>query len=62
VCPAGRRRTAVALAVVLGLLGCAKPTLVPVTMPAPVPAPPVPASYVLAPGNTVDVKFYYSPS
>ena len=55
------RRTAVAFAVALGLLGCAKPTLVPVTMPAPVPAPPVPASYVLAPGNAIDIKFFYNP-
>jgi len=55
------RRTAAALTVALVLLGCAKPTLVPLTMPAPVPAPSVPASYVLAPGNSIDVKFYYNP-
>lgn len=55
------RCTAAALALALGILGCAKPTLVPLTMPAPLPAPPVPASYVLAPGNAIDIKFFYNP-
>lgn len=55
------RRLAALSAFALGLLACEGPPIVTTAMPAPQPAPVVSTAYVIAPGNALDVKFFYNP-
>jgi protein involved in polysaccharide export with SLBB domain len=55
----GRLIAAAALA--HGLLACTIEPLVPMPMPAPIGAPASSAAYLLAPGDAIDIKFFYNP-